>query len=199
MEAKTAEEKATFNRLSTIKKIVGNIIFGTMVLIIAALAFFLVQSKLTGGPPVVAGHYMFIVLSGSMNPAFDTGSLIFVKPKKPEEIAVGDIITFKGLGANQSLTSHRVVEINNDAGNISFITRGDANEANDPTPVPVGNLVGKVSFAIPYMGYLLDFMQTKQGLIYLVIIPGALVILLELRSLYNKASKTKKKQENSQA
>ncbi|MEW6622097.1 MAG: signal peptidase I [Bacillota bacterium] len=186
-----------------ITKIVGNVVFGIMVLMVALLVFFLIQTKVSGGPPAIAGYRMYIVLSGSMAPAFDTGSLAFVKPMKPEQIKEGDIITFRGFGEHQSLTSHRVVEVDDSTSNdIKFITKGDANEVNDPSPVPGTNLVGKVAIAIPYMGYVMSFVQTKQGQLILVIIPAALLIISEIRKLYinimkmNKEKRSEEKLEN---
>lgn len=206
METKTdskAIQSNSFRSINRLINVLGNIFLGAMVLLVAMMVFCLIQYKVAGGPPRVAGHLMYIVLSDSMNPAFRTGSLAFVKPARPEEIAMGDIITFKGLGDKESLTTHRVVEIDgSDPQNLKFITRGDANDVNDPNPVPASSLVGKVSFALPYFGYLLSFGQTKQGLVVLIIMPGALLIISEIHKLYNnllKLSKEKNVEKKSEA
>lgn len=179
-------------------KTLGNFfLIGTLILM-ATMAFFLVQSKLAGGVPSVAGYQMYVVLSGSMNPAFDTGSLAFVRPINPREIRVGDIITFKGASGSAILTTHRVVEINNHDG-LTFTTRGDANNVNDPNPVSAANVVGKVHGAVPYIGYLMGFAQTKNGLIVLVFVPGLLVIVSEVRNLFKymgEMDKEKKKKKD---
>jgi len=145
----------------------------------AVLSFFLIQSKLSGGAPKIAGYQVYIVLSGSMRPEFDAGSIAFVREVPPEEIAVGDIITFHSQFNEESLTTHRVVDVERN-GALRFITRGDANRVNDPNPVAAENLVGKVTGSVPYIGYLLDFVQTRQGLILLIFIPGVLIIIYEL-------------------
>ncbi|UNC93470.1 signal peptidase I [Candidatus Contubernalis alkaliaceticus] len=162
---------------------VGNIIFGSLLVVMAVLAFFLVQSKLQGGIPSVAGYQMYVALSGSMNPAFDTGSLVFIRETDPTGIAAGDIITFRGADSDAMLTTHRVVEVNNENG-LTFTTRGDANNVNDPMPVPAERLVGRVHGSVPYMGYVMGFAQTRQGLIFLIFVPGFLVIAYELRNVY---------------
>lgn len=72
----------------------GNILFFCLLAMMVALVFSLVQSRIRGGPPQVAGHQMYIVLSGSMSPAFEAGSLAFVQPVSPRNIGEGDIITF---------------------------------------------------------------------------------------------------------
>ncbi len=170
--------------LAKVFKVLGNLTFIGMLLIMATLAFFLVQSSLAGSVPSVAGYQMYVVLSGSMNPAFDTGSLVFVRSTEPESIEAGDIITYKGASASGPLTTHRVVEVNREGSELNYTTRGDANNVNDPNPVPASNLVGRVEGSFPYLGYMMGFAQTKEGLIVLVFIPGLLVIGFELRNLF---------------
>ena len=89
----------------------------------------------------------------------------------PEGIKEGDIITYWGVGEGKELVSHRVVGVNEAEGDISFTTKGDANEVVDPYPVPGKNLVGKVVLAVPYLGYVMEYARTKQGLMVLVVIP----------------------------
>ena len=135
-----------------------------------------------GGVPQVAGYQMYIVLSGSMSPEFDTGSLAFVREVDPLELTEGDIITFQSTNDEGSLTTHRIVEVQREDG-LQFITRGDANNINDPIPVPADNVVGIVTGSVPYVGYLINFAQTTQGLVLLIFIPGVLIILFELSKI----------------
>lgn len=183
--------------LRSVTKAAANIFFVGLLVIMASLAFFLVQSKLMGGVPSVAGYQMYIVLSGSMNPAFDTGSVVFVRPLDPEEITADDIITFSGSGGGSVLTTHRVVEVEREDG-LKFVTRGDANNVNDPNPVPAANIIGKVHGSLAYLGYMMGFAQTRNGLIVLVFVPGLLVIIFELRNIFKytaEMEKEKKKKE----
>ncbi|NLO88820.1 MAG: signal peptidase I [Clostridia bacterium] len=189
--AKRTPREKGWGILSKLFSLLGNIIFAALLVLIVSMLFFMFQQKNTGEPPKVFGRYMYIVLSGSMSPTFDTGSLIFVKPVVPEEIKEGDVITFSSE-SREALTTHRVVEVNrSETGEISFITKGDANEVNDPAPVPGDRLVGRLSFSLPYMGYVLNFAQTKKGMLALIIIPGIFVITLEMSKLYfaSKASR----------
>lgn len=182
--------KRTFKNLlkgpafSKIADISGKIIFGIMLVITVIMAIFLVQNKISKGTPSIAGLQMYVVLSGSMSPAFDTGSLIFVKPIKPDNLKEGDIITFRGgSGSNSVVTTHRVIEINEENG-LSFITKGDANNVQDPNPVLPDRVIGKVTGHVAYVGYIMEFAQTKQGLILLVFIPGMFIILYELKNIF---------------
>lgn len=178
------EEGPKLGAFYTAVRTIANIFLAVLLVI---FSFFLVQSKLSGGVPSIAGYRVYIVLSGSMEPAFNTGSIVFVRPADPGEIQPGDVITFTGTGGGNLLTTHRVVEIKQENG-LEFITRGDANNVNDPRPVPAENLIGKVHGSAPYLGYLLGFARTRKGLLFLVFIPGLLVIIFELRNIFRYAA-----------
>lgn len=178
-EERGRRKKKKGSALGRVASVAGNIIFALLLLMMAALSFFLIQSRMAGGVPQVAGYQIYIVLSGSMSPEFDTGSLAFVREIEAEQIAVGDIITFRSRADSDSLTTHRVVEVIDDDG-LRFVTRGDANNVNDPSPVLAENVVGRVTGSVPYAGYLMNFVQTRQGLILLIFVPGVLIIVYEL-------------------
>ena len=137
--------------LKTIGKICSNLLVALVVLATLALV-----------APRVAGWRPFTVLSGSMEPTYHVGSLIYVKDVEPSEIQVGDPITFV-LNEDLVVATHRVIEI--DAENQHFYTKGDANESPDSSPVHFNNLIGKPVFTIPYLGYLSDFLSTEKGMI----------------------------------
>ena len=181
-------------RVKRALKILGNICFAVLLLAVAAMVFFIVRSKVEGTPPMVAGHYMFIVLSGSMEPEFSTGSMVFVKPAEPEEIRVNDIVTFRGFAGSSELTTHRVVEIRKDEQEgLLFITKGDANDVRDPDPIAAKNIVGTVSGSLPYLGYFMNFVQTKQGLLICVVVPLSLLIGTEVYGLLKRLEQTVEK------
>ena len=87
-----------------------------------------------------------------------TGSVAYANTHvKVEEIKVGDIIVFK---LDNKFVTHRVTAINDDN---TFTTKGDANQTEDLVPVKFENFVGKTVFSIPYLGYLLQLVQTQTG------------------------------------
>ncbi len=89
-----------------------------------------------------------IVSGVSMNPILQAGDLVLTVDVAPEEIAVGDIIRFR---SGEVDILHRVVEIRN-AGGLEFITRGDANNVNDP-PLPASAVEGRVVRILPGLGW----------------------------------------------
>ena len=176
------KDKSSKGWFSRFFSIFGNIVFVMLLLFMATLSFFLIQSRISGGAPQVAGYQMYIVLSGSMSPEFDTGSLAFVREAEPEQIVIGDIITYRTQPEANSLTTHRVVEVIRNDG-LRFITRGDANNINDPNPVLAENVVGRVTGSVPYVGYILNYVQTREGLILLIFVPGVLIIAYEMSKI----------------
>lgn len=165
-----------------VKKI-WNIATTIIVLLVIVTALLLVGVRIIGLQP-------YTVLSGSMEPTYHTGSLIYVKNVKPQEVEVGQPITFV-LNEDLIVATHRVVEI--DEENQRFYTKGDANDSVDGAPVHFNNLIGVPVFCIPYLGYVATFIQTPPGL-YITIAVGAVLMLLiflpDLLKLFKKDEKS---------
>ncbi|MCR2047707.1 signal peptidase I [Acetatifactor muris] len=100
--------------------------------------------------PRLFGYQIYTVVSGSMEPAIPTGSLVYIREGKPEEAVAGDVIAFYGGAQSGSIITHRVVENRVVMGEI--VTKGDANEGPDMNPVPYGHYLGKVEHSIPEAG-----------------------------------------------
>ena len=123
------------------------------------------------------GMDVFVVQSGSMEPAYHVGSVVYVRSVKPSELEVGDVITFNMTGTLRG--THRIIEVVDDGGSRAFRTKGDANEEADLGLVKPSSIVGKVVFSLPYLGYFAAFIQQPPGS-YLLISVGALILLLIL-------------------
>lgn len=112
--------------------------------------------------PRIFGFEIYGVLSGSMEPAYPVGSVVFVKKEKPENIVVGDAITFYLEGIDSVVATHRVIGLNQE--DKTFTTKGDANTVADGDPLPFEQLIGKVKASVPYLGYIALFIQTRYGI-----------------------------------
>ncbi len=109
--------------------------------------------------PKAFGVRIYGVLTGSMAPAYSVGGVVYVMEEKPQDITVGDVITFT-MGTNtEYVMTHRVADIVD--GN--FITKGDANNAVDPEPVSFDRLIGKTVFFLPGMSGVAEFVNSKTG------------------------------------
>jgi signal peptidase len=122
-----------------------------------------------------------VVISGSMEPAIRTGSIVIVRPTHTEAIQTGDVIMFFSPD-RKSLTTHRVVGVESDSG-LRFITRGDANKNADMNAVEPGQVVGTVVHTIPYIGLLVQFIKTPLGFILFLLIPAVILIGREILDL----------------
>lgn len=121
------------------------------------------------------GLDLYVVLSGSMEPTYQTGSVIYVKDVDTSELEIGDAITYSLDG--EIVATHRIIEKFMDNGTVSFQTKGDANEIEDGVPVSEDMVIGKPVFTIPKLGYLVTYMQTASGR-YATIAVGALLLLM---------------------
>ena len=146
---------------------IWSVVSSVIVAVVVLLAVAFVGVRVVGLQP-------FTVLSGSMEPTYHTGSLIYVKSVEPQDVHVGDPITFV-LNEDLVVATHRVIEI--DAENERFYTKGDANESADGSPVHFNNLIGVPVFTIPLLGYVANFVTNPPGM-YIALAGVAVLLLL---------------------
>lgn len=154
----------------TVKRI-WNWCSSILVILVVALAVALVGVRLVGLKP-------FAVLSGSMEPTYHVGSLIYVKPVDYKTLQVGDPITY--MISQDTVVTHRIIEVlvdEEEPGTVRYFTKGDANDVADGTSVHYKNIIGKPVFSIPCLGYVSAYIQNPPGM-YVAIAAGALLILL---------------------
>ena len=152
--------------MNTLKKI-WNILSTALVVLMVLCAVFLMGSR-------IMGYQVYTVISGSMEPKYSVGDLLYVKKIDVNTIKVGDDITFV-LNEDLVVATHRVVRV--DAENQRFYTKGIANEVEDSEPVHFNNVIGVPKFSIPKLGYVSDFVQNPPGM-YITIGIGIILILL---------------------
>ena len=172
----------------TIKKI-WNWISGVLVGIVVLLAIALVGVRLIGLEP-------YVVLSGSMEPTYHVGSLIYVKDVDPYELESGDVITF--MLDEDTVATHRIVEVvpdETDSTVVRFKTKGDANAAEDGSLVHYKNVIGSPVFTIPQLGYVANYIQNPPGT-YIAISAGAILLLqVFLPDLFGSDDEEKKQKQ----
>ena len=136
---------------------------------------------------LICAPYLFkykplVVLTGSMEPTFKTGSIIYYKSVPINDIKVGDVITFK---MGDSLVSHRVYSIDDGL----YQTKGDANNAVDASKVKASDIVGRdAKFSIPYLGFFVKYINEHM---YFLIFIALLLISDFLLSNISKEKKGK--------
>lgn len=125
--------------------------------------------------PGMLGFHMYHVVSGSMEPAIPVGSLLYVQGGEPEDVEEDAVIAFYGALEDAGIITHRVVKNNVVSG--TFFTKGDANEKEDPEPVPYDNYIGSVVLSLPYAGKVLTVMTSVTGKIVAALVVEIGVVL----------------------
>ena len=160
-----------------------------------ALAILMVGIKLLG-------FQIYTVISGSMEPNYHVGSLIYVKQVNPSTLKKNDTITFK-LGTD-TIATHRIIEIvyDEDTTKYSFRTKGDANDNPDANLVPQDKILGKTMYTVPYLGYLATYIQNYPGNIVAICIALFLilvVIIIDIATEEEKKGKNNTKEDPKKA
>ncbi len=166
--------------MSTVKKVWG-IVSTLLVVLVVLCAVFLMGTRLLG-------YQCYTVISGSMQPKYMVGDLLYVKKVDVNTIKPGDDITFI-LNEDLVVATHQVVRV--DEENKRFYTKGIANEIEDNDPVHFNNVLGVPQFSIPKLGYVSNFVQNPPGT-YITIGIGILLIL----AVFLPDMLGKKKEEN---
>jgi signal peptidase len=126
--------------------------------------------------PAAVGATPLAVLTPSMEPTLPVGTLVVVKPTPANEIRLGDVITYQIKPGEPAVVTHRVVEVRSiSTGDIEFLTKGDNNDATDPTVVTAPQLKGKVWYSVPLAGFISMAVGASLGP---VVVPLVGVLLL---------------------
>ena len=139
--------------------------------------------------PFPGNFKVMTVLSGSMEPAIKTGSVVIVKPEKNYKI--GDIITFYSEG--RLPITHRIYDAKIIKGEVYYITKGDANKTPDDRKISKKGIIGKVLFSVPYLGFLIEFTKKPVGFLFLIIVPAMIIICEEIRNIITEMKRLKGK------
>jgi signal peptidase len=157
----------------------------TIIVLFAFLAILFAGAAI----PQVGNYQIMTVLSGSMEPAMKTGSVVIVSPA--ESYNKNDIISFSTGG--DIPTTHRIVQKKVKDGELIYITAGDANPTEDTDEVRKEDVLGKVYFGIPYLGYIVEFVRTPLVFTILIGVPALIIIAEELKKIYKEIKKKKEK------
>ncbi len=181
------------------KRVLGKILnlLCVLIILLSIAALLSVVRNPQGEPPQVLGYSGFRVLTGSMEPEIPVDSLIIVKRTAAEEIREGDVISFYSndptLGG--AVNTHRFVRITDENGEITFTTKGDANNIEDRYPVSARDMIGVVVFTSHALGVFVRL--TSNPLIFLPLIVVPLFAIL-ISNLVHSVKLTKKLMEEAE-
>lgn len=152
---------------------------------IGLIAVLLVVSVL----PITGNYKVLTVLSGSMQPDIKMGSVVAVKPAN--DYKIGDVITFGEMSKTKTPTTHRIYEIKVIGSEPVYITKGDANNAPDQKEISQKDIIGKVLFDVPYVGYAVESAKKPLGFMLIIIVPAVIIIYDEIRKIVKEVRKKK--------
>jgi signal peptidase I len=129
----------------------------------------------------VAGYKPVAVYSGSMEPRIPVGGLALDRAIPSQEVRVGDVITFSDPYVKGRLVTHRVIDVLETPHGLAYRTKGDANPSRDPWTIRLAGQVGRVSFSVPFAGYILFYAHTREvrGLLICLAAFSLLVAMLQ--------------------
>ncbi len=186
--------------LKLILNIISWTIFALLILIALFLLYYAIATQIYAkkGEKYKPAFSLYTIISGSMKPNINVYDVVVdTKVDNPEDIKVGDIITFT---SSSSLTygvtiTHRVIAIDNSNGVYRYRTQGDNNLVPDDTYVEFGNVLGKVLFKVPQLGRV-QFLLLKAGSwLFIILIPSLGIVIYDLLKVFRLAG-TKKKIDN---
>lgn len=138
------------------------------------LALVLLVAVLTVVVPKIVGGVPLTVLSPSMEPSLPVGTLLVVRPVEPEEIRIGDVVTYLPYPNDPTLVTHRVTEIaHHEDGSRVFTLQGDNNAVPD-RPVHDYQVRAVLMYSMPLLGYVSHWVNVDHQHWIIPVVAGAL-------------------------
>lgn len=184
------------------KRVFSFLLNAICVLVILFTSAVLIKVVLTprGNVPEIGGYSLLRVLTGSMEPTIGVDSILVVHKTTPQDIQVGDIISFYSSDPelNGTVNTHRVIEIEETGGGLLFHTRGDANALEDRYPPSQYDLVGVVVFSSRALGKVARLLSNPLFFLPVVLLPLVLILIVNFIRVV-KSTKELMRQEEEQA
>ncbi|HUZ89028.1 MAG TPA: signal peptidase I [Candidatus Acidoferrales bacterium] len=152
--------------------------------LLAVVGVMLLGVALLAVMPRVTPLQAYSVLSGSMRPDIPVGALIIVQRVSPDQLRVGDVISFTRPDNPAETITHRIYKISNTSAGRVYQTKGDANPLPDNWRVTLSGAGSRYWFGVPLLGYLVTYAGSAYGRLILIIIPGLILGLLYLYDIW---------------
>ncbi|NLP82819.1 signal peptidase I [Microbacterium sp. CFH 90308] len=128
------------------------------------------------GLPTLVGGSAMTVLTQSMEPGLPPGTLVVIRPTPVEDIRVGDVVTYQIRSGESAVVSHRVTAKTYTDGELTFVTKGDNNDAVDPEPVREVQIRGTLWYSLPLLGWVNSILNGANRTVVLAIVAGGLFL-----------------------
>lgn len=182
IEHEEAEEKVKGKKGKKIANTIINVILVVAIILAAFCTYTSYVSTSGHGVPSIFGVSMLSIQTESMYPTLLPGDLIFDTPvDDAEELREGDIITYWTIiNGERVLNTHRITGIYDGGDHLIFSTKGDNNSLEDSLTVHESEIVGKYSFRVAGVGKVIDYLQTSNGFLLVIVLPVFIFFLFHL-------------------
>lgn len=194
--------KERIKPLKFISSVISYAIFIWLLLIGGTLLVYVADIKLRAakGDFTPPKYNAYVVLTGSMLPEIQIKDVVITKKYNPQDLEVGDIITFisSDQRLNRAIVTHRIRNKYYDSttNTYTFQSKGDNNNVEDTALVESKNIIGKVIYKIPKLGYIQQILATRGGLIIIILIPSLAVLSYDIVKLIKNTGKKVKNKKN---
>lgn len=155
-------------------KIIGNILYALALIIVILILILVLIQRVSDNNMALGGIRIYNVATGSMIPEYQVGDILISKEVEPEEIKIGDDVTYISK-ENGKLITHRVVNIREENGKYYFITRGISNTADDKE-ISEDQIYGKVIYKPVILSSINKIIKNMYAFYFLIIVPMAIII-----------------------
>lgn len=179
------------------KKVFSFIVNLVLVVCIALAAVVMVMVGLNsqkGRVSTVGGFTMMVVQTGSMTPKFPIGCMVIAKKTDAAALKKGDVISFYSSDPdlNGMVVTHRITEVvDNSDGELSFVTKGDANQLTDRFEAQSSNIIGKVIYKSTLLGKIKNIREKPSAFFFALVVPMIAIISYEVISVSKKLKGSK--------
>ena len=181
-------------------KIIGDVLLVIFILLAATITIISLNTK-DRGITNVAGRILLNIQTDSMKPTINPGDLIITKQYNGEDIKQGDVISFFAFEQDTTIIkTHRVIEVNNVDGTITFTTKGDNSVAEDQVELTKNDIIAIYDndnydgAKIPFVGKIFSFLQSQVGFLLCIIFPLLIFFIYQLYKFIETIIDEKKKE-----
>lgn len=179
-----------------VTKIIKNVAFYAFLVILIPILAYAVIYKIKGNNPRIGSTTVMVVGSGSMSFKRQTNDYLFNQEDEVFnfQFKKGDIVLLREVTDNSQLHQydvicyydtklnrniiHRIRLINEETGEINYITRGDANTDDDDFKPVLKDILGKYEgHRIVFAGNLILFLQDPIGITTFILLLYLLIII----------------------
>ncbi len=191
------KNKKGYKIFNYISKTISWCVMAILCVIGAFLITYITINKIAQAKGQNAPLGLYTIISPSMTPGIQVYDVVFVVKKDPQDIQIGDIVSYYSTNSYFGSTpiTHRVIEKFNTNNGITFRTQGDANPVPDDEIIMSDKVIGTVRFVIPQLGRIQFFLASKGGWFVAILVPAFGIIIYDIIKLV-KLIKVKNKMDD---